>query len=107
MPEPVRKEQIEILGTSLRLIACPHILSIEKDRIDVERPVEGTVTDLLRLIAWTRDRLSARVFLDGELVQDAVWEYTVPRAGQSLVVQAIPMGAAAARAGKMPCVSWP
>lgn len=76
----------------IRLIACPHILSIEKDRVDELRPPGGTVTDLMRSIGWTRDGLSARVYIDGVLVQNAAWEYTVPQAGQSLVVRAIPMG---------------
>ena len=75
-----------------RLIACPHILSMEKERIDVTRPPGGTITDLMRSIGWTPDGLSARVYLDGALVTDAAWEYTSPRAGQALVVRAIPMG---------------
>lgn len=76
----------------LRLIACPHVLSTEKDRLDVMRPPGGTVTDLLRSIGWTPEGLlSARVFIDGELVRDAAWEYTVPRSGQSVIVRAIPM----------------
>ena len=75
-----------------RLIACPHVFSIEKGRIDVLRPAGGTVNDLIRSIGWTPDRLSARVFIDGEYVKDAAWEYTVPRAGQSVVVRAVPMG---------------
>jgi hypothetical protein len=77
---------------NLRLIAMPHILSIEKGRIDVQRPAGGSVTDLLRSIAWTTDRLHARVFIDGEYVKEAVWETTVPRPGQSVIVRAIPMG---------------
>ena len=77
---------------SLRLIAMPHVLSTEKGRIDVQRPVGGSVNDLMRSIGWTPDSLSARVFIDGEYVKDAAWEYTVPRAGQSVVVRAIPMG---------------
>ena len=76
----------------LRLIACPHILSAEKGRIDVMRPAGGNVNDLMRSIGWTPDSLSARVFIDGEYVKDAAWEYTVPRAGQSVVVRAVPMG---------------
>lgn len=76
---------------SFRLIACPHILS-EKGKIDVQRPEGASITDMLKSIGWTRDGLSARVFLDGELVRDAAWEYTMPRAGQSLVVRAIPRG---------------
>ena len=78
----------------LRLIACPHILSAEKGRIDVMRPAGGNVNDLMRSIGWTPDSLSARVFIDGEYVKDAAWEYTVPRAGQSVIVRAIPMGGA-------------
>lgn len=76
----------------LRLIAMPHIFSIEKGRIDVMRPAGGSIHDLIRSIGWTPDSLSARVFIDGEYVKDAAWEYTVPRAGQSVVVRAIPMG---------------
>ncbi len=75
-----------------RLIACPHVLSMEKDKLDVSRPVGGTITDLLQSIGWTRDGLSARVFLDGELVKNAAWEYTLPQSGQSVVIRAIPMG---------------
>ena len=58
---------------NLRLIACPHVLSIEKGRIDVMRPAGGTVKDLLRSIAWTPDTLNARVFIDGEYIKDAAW----------------------------------
>ena len=77
---------------NFRLIACPHVFSTEKGRIDVLRPAGGNVNDLIRSIGWTPDSLSARVFIDGEYVKDAAWEYTVPRAGQSVVVRAIPMG---------------
>lgn len=77
---------------NLRFIAMPHVLSIEKGRIDVQRPAGGSVNDLMRSIGWTPDSLSARVFIDGEYVKDAAWEYTVPRAGQSVIVRAIPMG---------------
>ena len=75
-----------------RLIACPHVFSIEKGRIDALRPAGGTVNDLIRSIGWTPDGLSARVFIDGEYVKDAAWEYTVTRPGQSVVVRAVPMG---------------
>lgn len=75
----------------LRLIGLPHVFSTEKGRIDVQRPAGGNVNDLIRSIGWTPDSLSARVFIDGEYVKDAAWEYTVPRAGQSMVVRAIPM----------------
>lgn len=82
--------QVEI--QNLRMIAMPHVLSTEKGRIDVMRPAGGSVNDLMRSIGWTPDSLSARVFIDGEYVKDAAWEYTVPRAGQSVIVRAIPMG---------------
>ena len=93
---------MQVERDNLRLIACPHILSIEKGRIDVQRPAGGSVNDLLRSIAWTPEGLSARVFIDGEYVKDAAWEYTVPRAGQSVVVRAIPMGGGAAVKAKTP-----
>lgn len=91
MQDGTRVNQVDQLN-SFRLIACPHILSVEKDRIDVTRPPGGTVADIMRSIGWTHDRVHARVFLDGVLVKDAAWEYTRPCAGQSLVVRAVPMG---------------
>jgi sulfur carrier protein ThiS len=83
---------MQVERENFRIIACPHILSLEKDRLDVVRPVGGSVRDILRSIGWTRDGLSARVMIDGVLVPDARWETTVPQAGQSLVVRAVPMG---------------
>lgn len=80
--------------SQIRLIAMPHVLSTERGRIDVQRPAGGSVNDIIRSIGWTPDSLSARVFIDGEYVRDAAWEYTVPRAGQSVVVRAIPTGGA-------------
>ena len=85
---------------NLRIIACPHVLSIEKGRIDVMRPAGGTVKDLLRSIAWTPEGLSARVFIDGEYIKEAAWEYTKPLAGQSVIVRAIPMGGGGGGEGK-------
>ena len=76
----------------LRIIAMPHVFSTERGRIDVQRPSGGSVNDIIRSIGWTPDSLSARVFIDGEYVKDAAWEYTVPRAGQSVIVRAIPTG---------------
>lgn len=76
----------------LRIIALPHVLSTERGRIDAMRPAGGTVPDLLRSIGWIPEQLHARVFIDGQYVKEAAWEYTVPRAGQSVVVRAIPMG---------------
>ena len=76
---------------SIRFIACPHIFSTEKGRVDVMRPVGGNVTDLLRSIGWPHD-MSARVFIDGRLIEQAQWEYCAPRAGQSVVARAVPTG---------------
>lgn len=77
---------------TIRLIACPHILSIEKDRIDLEKPVGSTIKELMQSIAWHPSGMSARVLLDGKLVKEAEWGYVVPSAGQSLVMRAFPMG---------------
>ncbi len=76
----------------IRLIACPHVFSTEKGRIDALRPAGGTVTDLLRSIGWTREHESVRVTIDGVLVHHAQWEHIVTRPGESVVVRAVPMG---------------
>lgn len=91
---------MQIETQHLRIIACPHILSMEKGRIDVQRPAGGNVKDLLRSIAWTPDSMHARVFIDGVYVKDAAWETTVPGPGQSIVVRAIPMGGGGENQGK-------
>jgi hypothetical protein len=83
---------MQVEQNNLRLIACPHVLSIEKGRIDVMRPAGGTVKDLMHSIAWTSDLLNARVFIDGVYIKEAAWEYTTPQAGQAVIVRAIPMG---------------
>jgi hypothetical protein len=75
----------------LRLIACPS-LALEHGRIDRYVPEGGTVADHLRAIGWQPDSLNARVFLDGDLIDKAQWEYAVPRAGQAFVTRVIPMG---------------
>ena len=77
---------------NLRLIACPHVFSVEHGRIDALRPAGGNVRDLLQSIAWTRDHESVRVYVDGVLVHQAQWEHVVPLAGESVVVRAVPMG---------------
>lgn len=76
----------------VRLIACPRILSTEKDRIDRYVQAGGSVADHLRAIGWQPERLNARVFIDGEYIEHAQWEYAVPRAGQSFITRVIPMG---------------
>ena len=47
--------------THLRFIAMPHVLSLEKGRIDVQRPAGGSANDLMRSIGWTPENLSAFV----------------------------------------------
>ena len=91
---------MQVEQNNLRLIACPHILSVEKGRLDVLRPAGATVHDLLRSIGWMPEGLSARVFIDGVFVQNAAWEYTTPQAGQAVIVRAIPMGGGGGGEGK-------
>lgn len=79
-------------GREIRLIACPHVFSLEKGRIDALRPSGGTVADIMRSIGWTREYDSVRVTIDGVLVHHAQWEHIVTRAGESVVVRAIPTG---------------
>jgi len=75
----------------VRLIACPS-LALEHGKIDrYVRPGE-TVAGHLRALGWQPDSLNARVCIDGVLIEQAQWEYAVPRAGQSFVTRVIPMG---------------
>ncbi len=78
---------------TLRLIVCPH-LAIEHDRIDRYVPEGKTVAEHLRAIGWKLAGLHARVFIDGEFIEQAQWEYAVPRAGQSFFTHVIPTGGA-------------
>lgn len=85
LAQPLPKEMF-------RFIACPSIYSVEHGRIDAMRPAGGSISDLLKLIGWTREAAFARVTIDGVPVTDAVWETTYPRAGQAVIVRAIPRG---------------
>ena len=76
----------------IRLIACPWPLSIEKDRIDRMVPAGATVANYIRELGWNPDRLSARVMIDGKLVEQAYWEHVRPKAGHALVIRIIPRG---------------
>lgn len=83
---------IDTQGESLyRLVVAPHLLSVEKDRLDVYRPAGGSVADILKSLGWTRDSLHARVIIDGRVIPEARWEYTVPAPRQSVCIRAIPM----------------
>jgi len=76
----------------LRLIACPHICSIEKDRLDRSVEEGPTVAEHLENVGWEPLGLSARVFIDGRYIPDSEWGTLVPRTGQCLVARAIPRG---------------
>lgn len=78
--------------TDLRLIVCPRPLSVTRDRIDVLIPAGATVAEHLLAIGCELDRMTAMVYIDGRLVPKAEWEWAVPRAGQSLALQAVPAG---------------
>jgi len=86
--DPVNQEGPPSL---IRLIACPH-LADEWDKIDRYVPAGPTVAAHLRAIGWKPEGLHARVFIDGEFVEQARWKYTVPQAGQSFVTRVIPSG---------------
>lgn len=76
----------------IRVIACPHVFSTEKGRIDTLRPAGATVLDVMRSIGWPWAHESVRVTIDGVQVHQAQWEHIVTRAGESVVVRAVPMG---------------
>ena len=84
----------------LRLIACPHPLSIELGRIDRMVPEGATVAEHIRALGWSTEGLGAVVFIDEQLVPFAQWEYAVPKAGQNLSVRVIPMGGGGSENGK-------
>lgn len=76
---------------SLRLIACPH-LALEHGKIDRYVPEGETVAGHLRALGWHPEGLHARVFIDGQMIERAQWEFAVPKAGQVFVSRVIPMG---------------
>ncbi len=80
-----------------RLIALPSLF-IEHGRIDRYLPPGSPVSDYMRRIGWDPKTMHARVSIDGRLVDQAQWEYTLPQAGQSVVMRCIP-GAGGAGGG--------
>jgi len=78
---------------AIRLIICPN-MNPEKDRTDccVSAEKGKTIRDHLLDLGWQPDSLNARVSIDGELVNNARWEYAIPRGGQTLVIRVIPCG---------------
>lgn len=83
---------------SFRLIACP-TLSHER-RTDTYCETGKTLRAHLEEIGWS-GTISARVFIDGQLIPNAEWETMVPRAGQSIVIRRVlQMGGGGGRGGK-------
>lgn len=74
-------------GQQFRLIACPSI-SHER-RHDTYFAPGRTVGDYLNELGWKTDGLSARVFIDGQLIPDAEWLDAKPAAGQSVIVRRV------------------
>lgn len=72
---------------TFRLIACRTLL-YERRHDRYIRPGR-TIGECLRELGWKTDGLSARVFIDGHLVQGAEWEYAMPTAGQAVVVRTV------------------
>lgn len=50
------------------------------------------IGDLLRGIGLNPDPIFARVFIDGQLIPKAEWEWAVPQAGQLVTVRVVPTG---------------
>jgi hypothetical protein len=73
----------------IRLIALPSLF-IERGRIDRYLPPGSTVSEHMRRIGWDPKTMHARVSIDGRFVESALWEYTITRAGQSVVMRCIP-----------------
>ncbi len=82
MPQPPNPEQF-------RLTALP-CLFIEHGRIDRYLAPGLTVSEHMRRLGWDPKTLHARVSIDGRFVDEAQWEYTLPRAGQAVVMRCIP-----------------
>lgn len=83
---------------TFRLIACP-TLSHEQ-RTDTYFDSGCTVGDYLRELGWKTDGLTARVFIDGQLVPDAEWLTAEPKPGQAVVVRRVYTGGQGGNQGK-------
>lgn len=92
--------KVEPGASSLRLIVCPHPLSIERGRIDRMVSEGATVAGHLRALGWEAGDYTAIAFIDERLIPCAEWEFAVPRAGQNLTVRAIPLGGGGNDQGK-------
>jgi sulfur carrier protein ThiS len=83
---------------TFRLIACPTLS--HETRTDTYVHAGASVGDALRGLGWTTDGLSARVFIDGQLIPDAEWEQATPKAGQAVVVRRVMSGGGGGNTGK-------
>lgn len=90
MPEPTRD--------TFRLIACPTLS--HETRSDTYVKEGATVGDALRGLGWKTHGLSARVFIDGQLIEGAEWEMAEPTSGQAVVVRRIMSGGGGGNGGK-------
>lgn len=90
MPEPIRE--------TFRLIAC-QTLSHET-RSDTYVPEGTTVGEALQHLGWQTDKVSARVFIDGQLVPEAEWLDAEPKPGQAVVVRRVLSGGGGGNGGK-------
>ena len=87
----------DISDEHFRLVACSTLM--HERRTDTYCHVGKTLGDHLREIGWG-PLGDARVFIDGELIHDARWEFCVPQPGQSVVVRRVLHGGGGGRGGK-------
>jgi hypothetical protein len=78
------------MKSQLRLIACPHPLSIDRDRIDRVVPAGATIRQHAEALGW-QDFQTAEAWIDDQRVPVANWQDIIPHPGQSLVLRAIPL----------------
>lgn len=93
--EPVgNKNQLPAIAGEerFRLIACPRFLSSSAERTDVMQLPGDSIWGVLRSIGWERVPQYTWVTIDGRPIPMAQWEYTLPAAGQTLCIKAIPAG---------------
>jgi hypothetical protein len=72
-----------------RLIALPSLF-IQHGRIDRYLPPGSTISEYMRRIGWDPKTMHARVSIDGRFIESAMWEHTMPKAGQSVVMRCVP-----------------
>ena len=75
---------------TFRLVTFP-TLSFDR-RTDQAIEPGQSVGACLRALGWKTDHLTARVYIDGQLIPDAEWLTAEPAAGQAVIVRRIPKG---------------